>query len=174
MNGRDTNAGCRGGQEQARGYPLLLLRHGVRAVIGARREAHVLSSGTPRSALSLSILGAEAVENAVKIARYYTGRPAVIAREPLPWLHDVRDDAHGQDRPAQEGLRAVRPRGLQGAFTLRLPLPCGQGLLGRLPGRLLRGHREGVREHGSPEQRSGDHRRAGQWGGRLPPFPTST
>ena len=92
-------------------------------------------------------------------------------RELLPRPHDVRDDAHGQDRPVQEGLRAVRPRGLQGAIALRLPLPCGQGLLGRLPGRLLRGHREGVREHGSPEQRRGDHRRAGQWGGRLHTFP---
>jgi 4-aminobutyrate aminotransferase/(S)-3-amino-2-methylpropionate transaminase len=39
--------------------------------------------------------GAEAVENAAKIARYYTGRQAVIA--------------HGQDGSLQEGFRTFRP-----------------------------------------------------------------
>ena len=72
--------------------------------------------------------GAEAVENAAKIARYYTGRPAVIAFEnSFHGRTHVRDDPHGQDRPLQEGLRALRPRGLQGPGALRVPLPVRAG-----------------------------------------------
>jgi 4-aminobutyrate aminotransferase/(S)-3-amino-2-methylpropionate transaminase len=56
--------------------------------------------------------GAEAVENAVKIARYHTKRPAVV----------VFDHAfHG--RTVQAGLRAVRARGVQAAVRVPLPVP---------------------------------------------------
>ena len=66
--------------------------------------------------------GAEAVENAVKIARVATGRPAVV----------VFDNAfHGrtllsmtmtvEGRPVQAGLRPVRARGLPHSRAVPVP-----------------------------------------------------
>jgi len=68
--------------------------------------------------------GVEAVENAVKIARYYTKRPAVIAFE---------NAFHGRTlmgmtltskvKPYKWGVRPLCARGLSDAVCLLLPLP---------------------------------------------------
>ena len=67
--------------------------------------------------------GAEAVENAVKIARSATGRPAVIAftnafhgRTLMAIIADL------EDPPVQGRLRALRARGLPRALPRRVPL----------------------------------------------------
>ena len=88
--------------------------------------------------------GAEAVENAAKIARYYTGRPAVIAFE---------NSFHGRTMFAMSlPERRIPTRRASGPLSprstgYRRPTRTAvrrQGLLRRLPGRLLRVHREGV------------------------------
>ena len=57
--------------------------------------------------------GAEAVENAVKIARYATGRQAIVVLRPgVPRPHAAGDDADLEGDAVQEGLRPVRARGL--------------------------------------------------------------
>ena len=62
------------------------------------------------STRSSSLGGAEAIENAIKLARHYTGRYKVLARlSLLPRRDDGGDDAHR--RPAPAGERA-RPRGV--------------------------------------------------------------
>ena len=87
--------------------------------------------------------GAEAVENAVKIARAATGRPAVV-------VFDTR--FHGrtlltmtmteQGAPVQGGLRPVRARGLPRAGAVPVPR--------HLAGRRDRGARAALQERGRP------------------------
>ena len=68
--------------------------------------------------------GTEAVENAVKFARAYTKRPAVIAFEgALPRTHAALAVADLEDAPVQGRARAVRARGLPRAVRERLPRP---------------------------------------------------
>ncbi len=58
--------------------------------------------------------GAEAVENAVKVARAFTGRPGIISfsrRLPRPHAHGHGADRQG--RALQEGLRPLPRRRLQ-------------------------------------------------------------
>ncbi len=65
--------------------------------------------------------GAEAIENAVKIARAATGRPAVIVfdrRLPRP---DAADDDDDEQARLQAGLRAVRAGGLPRAGAVPVP-----------------------------------------------------
>ena len=74
-----------------------------------------------RSALFNS--GAEAVENAVKIARHATGRHGGgRARPRLPRPHQPDDGPDRQEHAVQAGLRPVRRRGLPGADGLPVPL----------------------------------------------------
>ena len=71
--------------------------------------------------------GTEAVENAVKFARAYTGRPAVIGFEgALPRPDAALADADLEDAPVQGRARAVRARGLPRAVPERLPRPVGR------------------------------------------------
>ena len=71
--------------------------------------------------------GTEAVENAVKFARAYTGRPAVIGFEgafhgrTLPLARPDLEDPSVQGRP-----RPVRARGLPRAVPERVPRPDGR------------------------------------------------
>ena len=66
--------------------------------------------------------GTEAVENAVKFARAYTGRPAVIAFEgAFPRPHAALALAHLEGASLQGGARPVRARGLPGPLPARLP-----------------------------------------------------
>ena len=66
--------------------------------------------------------GTEAVENGVKFARAYTGRPAVIAFEgALPRPHAAVADAHVEDASVQGGARPVRARGLPRSVPERVP-----------------------------------------------------
>ena len=65
--------------------------------------------------------GAEALENAVKISRAATGRPAVVVfQNALPRADAPRDDDDLEAR-LQEGLRAVRAGGLPHAGPVPLP-----------------------------------------------------
>ena len=78
-------------------------------------------SGESQKSLLLNC-GAEAVENAVKIARAATGKPAVVVFEhalPRPDAADDDDDAQG--RSLQAGLRAVRARGLPRPGAVSVP-----------------------------------------------------
>ena len=70
-----------GGAGAGRGlHPHLLHGHAVRGVRrGRARQLNELTPGTHEKRSALFNSGAEAVENAVKIARHYTGRPAVVA-----------------------------------------------------------------------------------------------
>ena len=66
--------------------------------------------------------GAEAVENAVKIARAATGRPAVIAFDQA--FHGrtlLALSLTAKVVPVQEVVRAVRARGLPGAVLVSVP-----------------------------------------------------
>ena len=66
--------------------------------------------------------GTEAVENAVKFARGYTKRPAVIAFEGgVPRPHAPLALAHLEDAPVQGRARAVRARGLPRPVPERVP-----------------------------------------------------
>ena len=65
--------------------------------------------------------GAEAVENAVKIARASTGRPAVLVFGGAFHGRTLADDDDDQQGPLQAGLRAVRPGGLPRAFAVSVP-----------------------------------------------------
>ena len=67
--------------------------------------------------------GAEAVENAVKIARYATGRQAIVCFDHAfhgRTLHG--DDAHREGDAVQAGLRAVRAGDLPTADGLPVPV----------------------------------------------------
>ena len=71
--------------------------------------------------------GAEAVENAVKIAKAATGRPGrdrLRGRVPRPHAHG--DVADLEAAPVQGGLRAVRARGLPRRVPVRVPLAGGR------------------------------------------------
>ena len=66
--------------------------------------------------------GAEAVENAVKIARVATGRDAVGGLRPrLPRAHQPHDGDDRQEHALQARVRPVRRRGLPGADVLPVP-----------------------------------------------------
>ena len=74
-----------------------------------------------RSALFNS--GAEAVENAVKVARHHTGRDAIVVVRPrLPRADEPHDGADREEHALQARLRAVRRRDLPRADGLPLPL----------------------------------------------------
>ncbi len=67
--------------------------------------------------------GAEAVENAIKAARHFTGRQAVVCFE--HGFHGrtyLGDGAHLQGDAVQEGFRAVRARGVSDSVSLLLSL----------------------------------------------------
>ena len=87
--------------------------------------AEALNALTPgdhdkRTALFNS--GAEAVENAVKIARLATGRSAVVGVRPrLPRADEPHDGADGQGDAVQARVRAVRAGGLPGADVVPVP-----------------------------------------------------
>ena len=105
-----------------------------------------------RSALFNS--GAEAVENAVKIARHATGRPAVVAFDhALPRPHQPHDGPDREEHALQAPLRAVRGRALPRADGLPLPLA---------------GRRRALRRGGPAHRRRPDPRpgRRGQHRGR--------
>ena len=73
--------------------------------------------------------GAEAVENAAKIARYYTRRPAIIAFENS--FHGRTMFAMtltGKTDPYKKGFGPFVPEVYRVPVALRVPLPCGQGL----------------------------------------------
>ena len=77
---RRTPGGRAGAGAGRRLHPHLLHGHPVRGVRAGRREAQRADPGrATRSASALFNSGAEAVENAVKIARLATGRQAVVA-----------------------------------------------------------------------------------------------
>ncbi len=83
-------------------------------------ELSPCGGGEQRSILVNS--GAEAVENAVKIARSATGRPAVVVfDERVPRAHAARDDDDEQGEAVQGGLRAVRAGGLPRAGAVPVP-----------------------------------------------------
>ena len=166
-------AGGRGGQAAGREpHPHLLLRHRVRGLSGAGREAERAGTGRHGEAFLLRQLRSRGGRERGQDRTLLHGPPGGDSlRELLPRPHDVRDEPHGQDRPVQEGFRAFCTRGIQGAFALRLPLSGGQRLRRRLPGRLLRDHRAGLREHGASQQRRRDNRRAGERRGRLHTVP---
>ena len=65
--------------------------------------------------------GAEAVENAVKIARAKTGRPAIIAFDRGFHGRTLMTMTLTQGQAVQEGLRAVRAGGLPRARALSVP-----------------------------------------------------
>ncbi len=78
------------------------------------------AGGEQRSILVNS--GAEAVENAVKIARCgHRAAGGRRLRQRVPRPHAARDDDDEQGQAVQEGLRAVRARGVPGAGAVPVP-----------------------------------------------------
>ena len=119
--------------------------------------------------------GAEAVENAVKAARRFTGRQADrLLRARLPRPHLPRHDAHLQGDALQEGLRAVRARGVPDAVSVLLPL-CeaegGQRRSGAVPAACCMATRASfeqlVRRERGPRLGRRDHHGAGAGRGRV-------
>ena len=130
--------------------------------VDARRAAAASSrrSRGPAKAAFFNA-GTEAVENAVKFARAYTGRPAVIAlRGRLPRPDAALADADLEDASVQGGPRAVRARGLPRAVPERLP---------RADAPPRRSRRSSARfgHAGRGRERRRDRRRAGAGRGRL-------
>ena len=113
--------------------------------------------------------GAEAVENAVKIARYATGKPAVVCFEGA--FHGRTTLAMAltsKVMPYKYKLGAQLPVHLPGALSLLLPLPLGPGvsrLRGALrPGVLLN---EFFKYNVHPDEVAAIHPGAGAGRGRL-------
>ena len=108
--------------------------------------------------------GAEAVENAVKIAKAATGRPAVIAYEgAFHGRTHMAMSLTSKQHPVQGGLRAVRAGGLPRRLPVRVPLARRRRCLGRRARRpaprVHDAHRAGVG--------GGDRDRADPGRGRL-------
>ena len=84
--------------------------------------AEKLNAITPGKFAKKTLLlnsGAEAVENAVKIARYYTKRPAVIGFEHgFARTHTPGDDADQQGNALQVWIRPVRARSVSAAVPV--------------------------------------------------------
>ena len=102
-----------------------------------------------RSAPSSSTRGPKR-SDAAKIARYYTGRPAIIAFENS--FHGRTMFAMsltGKTDPYKKGFGPFVPEVYRVPRPTRTAVPLA-GIARRLPGRLLRHHRAGVREHGAP------------------------
>ena len=121
-----------------------------RSPSGLRERAPI--SGPVKAAFFNS--GTEAVENAVKFARAFTGRPAVIAlRGRLPRPHAALALAHLEGASVQGGARPVRARGLPRALPERLP-----GRVGRRRARRARARAHDARRR---RDRRRDRARAG-------------
>ena len=104
--------------------------------------------------------GAEAVENAVKVARAFTGRPGIVSFS--GGFHGRTHHGHGADRQGgalQEGLRAVSGRCLQRRLS--------QQLSRRQRRAEPRGAEGAVQISGRPLEHRRDHHRAGAGRGRL-------
>jgi len=89
---------------------------------GWRKRLNALAPGDFAKKTMFLSSGAEAVENAVKIARYSTKRSAVIAFSggfSRPHPHD--HGAHGQGHAVQARLRPVSRRGLSRGISAALP-----------------------------------------------------
>jgi taurine--2-oxoglutarate transaminase len=68
----------------------------IRGLLG-QKLAEILPGDMDKVFFTLG--GAEAIENAIKFARHYTGRYKVLARyRRLPRRDDGRDDTHGDPR----------------------------------------------------------------------------
>jgi 4-aminobutyrate aminotransferase/(S)-3-amino-2-methylpropionate transaminase len=105
--------------------------------------------------------GTEAVENAVKFARSYTGRPAVIGFE--GGFHGrtlLSLTLTSKTHPYKAGLGPLRARGLSRAVPERVPRPER--------GRGARGARARVRDARRCRERGRDRDRAGSGRGWLP------
>ena len=118
---------------------------------------NALTPGGAQEATFFVNSGAEAVENAVKVARYFTGRQADrLLRACLPRPHLSRHGADVQGDALQEGVRAVRARGVPDAVSLLLSLSKGgQGGQGGKAGGLLHGE---PRVPGTPVRGDGGSR----------------
>ena len=78
-----------------------------------RRLAELSPCAGASSRASSSTRGAEAVENAVKIARAATGRPGVVVFEQrVPRAHAPDDDDDAQGRPTSRASARSRPRSI--------------------------------------------------------------
>ena len=97
----------------------------TRATWRSARQLARLTPGDHAKKAALFNSGAEAVENAVKIARAHTGRDAVVGVRPrLPRAHQPDDGDDVEEHALQARLRPVRRRGLPGADVL--PVPRGE------------------------------------------------
>ena len=105
--------------------------------------------------------GTEAVENAVKFARAYTKRPAVIAFEGA--FHGrtlLSVTMTSKVQPVQGGAGAVRARGVSGALPAGVPRAFGR--------RGARGARARLHDARRRRPRRRNRRRAGAGRGRVP------
>ena len=124
-----------------------------------------LTPGDHPKRTALFTTGAEAVENAIKIARTATGRPAVIV---LGHAYHGRTlltmTMTAKNVPYKQGFRSIRSGGLPG--SLAVPLPMAER-----PREVRRGGPGGPARHGDHrgrrEQCRRDHRRADPGRGRL-------
>jgi len=108
-----------------------------------------------RSALFNS--GAEAVENAIKVARHHTGRQAIVAFDhAYHGRTNLTMALTAKSMPYKNGLRPVRGRGLPSAHGLPLPMAHRSGVLRRRGIRSL--YRSGART-GRRAERGGRHPR---------------
>ena len=99
-----------GGGPRADGalHPYLLPGGDVRALYRAGRAPQRARADLRGRQVRLFTTGAEATENAIKIARAATGRSGVIAfTGGVPWPHDPgASGTDGKGRPVQEGPRS--------------------------------------------------------------------
>ena len=120
-------------QEQAARFvhtDFTVVPYGVYVELAERLGALVPIAGPTRAAFFNS--GAEAVENAVKIARLRTGRPAVLAFEGgFHGRTHARDDDDLEGAPVQDRDGPVRAGGLPRPVPERVPRRLGRGGAGR-------------------------------------------
>ena len=110
--------------DQGAGRPALHDRAADGERASARELARLLAEVTPGD-LTMSFFtngGAEANENAIKLARWYTGRHKIDRALPLVPRRDGRRD-HADRRPAPLARRARHPRRRADARPVHVPLP---------------------------------------------------
>ena len=142
-----------GAAQVERLHPHLFHGHAVRGYVEVAETLNRLTPGDHEKRTALFNSGAEAVENAVKIARTHTGRPAVVAFDhAYHGRTNLTMALTAKNMPYKQGFGPFARRDLPGADGLPLPLADW-------PERCAEEALDGARDHGARPGRRAQHRR---------------